>query len=347
MPQDTVAALVWYRNCDLRILDHAPLSAAASRSTWLIPFFCLSAAQLSCRTDTGVSLGTPQLGPHKLRFLLESVADLGVQLMEGGTELLTLLAEPEQIQAAHTRGLQSRISKFWGATLYHPEDLPHQVFKRQESSQGDDEDTLQKFHKACQSMPGIMTKFRKAVDEHTQRLHSFLGSSAGAQQSADRQHAPIEDFKAQRMMAGCMKMHLQIRDFFIFTAVKAGDDMLRQSGLANKDKSWHWDADLSAKWARGQTGFPFVDACMRELAATGYMSNRGRQNCASFLTKGLKLDWRYGAHLFESLLVDHDFAVNYVNWNYFAGIGNDPRDRVFRTVTQGLNGYSPAIEAVD
>lgn len=54
----------------------------------------------------------------------------------------------------------------------------------------------------------------------------------------------------------------------------------------------------------------------------------------------LKQDWRVGAEVFESLLIDHDWAVNYCNWNYFAGIGNDPRDRHFNTVSQGLQ-YDP------
>jgi deoxyribodipyrimidine photo-lyase len=70
----------------------------------------------------------------------------------------------------------------------------------------------------------------------------------------------------------------------------------------------------------GQTGVPFVDANMRELLATGWMSNRGRQNVASFLVKDLHLDWRLGAEWFESLLLDHDVTSNYGNWNYVAGI---------------------------
>ena len=61
--------------------------------------------------------------------------------------------------------------------------------------------------------------------------------------------------------------------------------MLRREGLAGKHRQWLQDAELFARWARGQTGFPFVDACMRELAHTRYMSNRGRQNVSSFLAK--------------------------------------------------------------
>ena len=67
--------------------------------------------------------------------------------------------------------------------------------------------------------------------------------------------------------------------------------MLRVEGLAGKHRDWRQDAALFGSWARGETGFPFVDACMRELASTGYMSNRGRQNVASFLAK-VCLCWR-------------------------------------------------------
>lgn len=57
------------------------------------------------------------------------------------------------------------------------------------------------------------------------------------------------------------------------------------------------------------------------------------------------MDWRRGAAVFEALLVDHDWAVNTVNWAYFAGVGNDPRDRVFRTVSQGMT-YDPHAELI-
>ena len=73
-------------------------------------------------------------------------------------------------------------------------------------------------------------------------------------------------------------------------------------------------------WAEGRTGVPFVDANMRELRHSGWMSNRGRQNVASFLVKDLGLDWRLGAEWFESQLLDHDVCSNYGNWNYAAGL---------------------------
>ena len=73
---------------------------------------------------------------------------------------------------------------------------------------------------------------------------------------------------------------------------------------------------------------------MIELRETGWMSNRGRQNVASYWAKELKQDWRIGAAYFESMLIDYDVHSNWGNWMYNAGVGNDPRDRVFNIKSQ-------------
>jgi deoxyribodipyrimidine photo-lyase len=79
-----------------------------------------------------------------------------------------------------------------------------------------------------------------------------------------------------------------------------------------------------------------VDAGMKELAQMGYCSNRVRQNLASVLTKDLKIDWRIGAEWFQFCLEDHCVAANWGNWQYFSGIGGDPKNRHFRTISQAL-----------
>ena len=80
---------------------------------------------------------------------------------------------------------------------------------------------------------------------------------------------------------------------------------------------------------------------MRELAQTGFMSNRGRQNVASYFCHTLQQDWRYGAAYFESQLVDYDVSSNWGNWAYVAGVGNDPRpDRRFNVDKQAET-YDP------
>ncbi|KAL4431731.1 hypothetical protein ABPG77_002947 [Micractinium sp. CCAP 211/92] len=140
-------------------------------------------------------------------------------------------------------------------------------------------------------------------------------------------------------------MHLGIRDFFLYSALKEGAALEQPGGLSGRHMEWLHDEALFLRWTRGQTGIPFVDASMRELAATGYMSNRGRQNVASFLSKSLGLDWRWGAAYFESVLADSDWAINLGNWAYNSGTGADPRDRRFCTVSQGLR-YDPEAELI-
>ena len=128
------------------------------------------------------------------------------------------------------------------------------------------------------------------------------------------------------------------RDFFRLIAKKYGNKVFQIGGLIGKpDAKWRTDERLFNIWAHGETGIPFVDANMRELNATGFMSNRGRQNVASFLTKDLNVNWLMGAEWFESQLIDYDPCSNYGNWLYVAGVGNDPREnRYFNILTQAL-----------
>jgi len=110
------------------------------------------------------------------------------------------------------------------------------------------------------------------------------------------------------------------RDFFKFFAKKHGNSLFSQAGTVGSDKKWaHFEKSIQA-WKEGRTGYPLVDANMRELAATGFMSNRGRQNVCSFLAIDLNQDWRYGADYFESTLLDYDVHSNWGNWCAGAGM---------------------------
>jgi deoxyribodipyrimidine photo-lyase len=129
------------------------------------------------------------------------------------------------------------------------------------------------------------------------------------------------------------------RDFFRFICAKHGTKIFRRSGLQGVKIAWKQDWQRFDRWREGMTGFPLVDANMRELAATGFMSNRGRQNVASFLTKNLGIDWRMGAEWFESLLIDYDVCSNWGNWNYTAGVGNDARGFRFFNITKQAKDY--------
>lgn len=132
------------------------------------------------------------------------------------------------------------------------------------------------------------------------------------------------------------------RDFFRLMGKKHEDKIFLLSGpKGTKNNSWCTDRNLFEQWAKGATGIPFIDANMRELNQTGFMSNRGRQNVASFLVHDLSVNWKMGAEYFESLLIDYDPCSNYGNWNYIAGVGSDPREnRVFNFVGQAHR-YDP------
>lgn len=100
---------------------------------------------------------------------------------------------------------------------------------------------------------------------------------------------------------------------------------------------WREDEDALEAWRRGRTGYPVVDAAMRELWTTGYMHNRARMVAASFLVKHLLIDWRHGAAWFWDTLVDADLANNSASWQWVAGCGADaaPYFRIFNPVAQG------------
>ncbi|MBC6999424.1 DASH family cryptochrome [Cytophaga sp. FL35] len=124
------------------------------------------------------------------------------------------------------------------------------------------------------------------------------------------------------------------RDYFKYISLKHGNAIFRQEGILEKEYEWKTDLKLLHKWINGETSSSFVNANMLEIKNTGWMSNRGRQNVASYFAKELLLDWRIGAAYFEAMLLDYDVHSNYGNWMYVAGVGNDPRDRKFNVRLQ-------------
>jgi deoxyribodipyrimidine photo-lyase len=131
------------------------------------------------------------------------------------------------------------------------------------------------------------------------------------------------------------------REFFYWLQQKYGHHWFRFKGIQNKTPATNHHPDTFKAWCNGETGYPIVDACMRQLAETGYMSNRGRQLVASCFVHELKQDWRYGAAWFEHQLIDYDVGSNWGNWMYLAGVGADPRGhRQFDLAKQTL-AYDP------
>ena len=137
------------------------------------------------------------------------------------------------------------------------------------------------------------------------------------------------------------------RDFSAHLLLQAPD--MPERNLQKKFDRFPWldDEDLCMAWETGKTGYPIVDAGMRELWRTGYMHNRVRMIAASFLVKNLLQDWRLGERWFWNSLLDADLANNAASWQWVAGCGADaaPYFRIFNPVTQGKK-FDPAGDYV-
>lgn len=135
------------------------------------------------------------------------------------------------------------------------------------------------------------------------------------------------------------------RDYFRFMMKKYQAKFFQLAGIQTKViKSNMHNTHLLQNWIDGKTGIDFVDANMIELKLTGFMSNRGRQNVASYLCHDLKLDWRYGAAYFEQQLIDYDVCSNWGNWAYLAGVGNDPRGNRYFNIEKQAQDYDKKME---
>ncbi|PBP24732.1 DASH family cryptochrome [Diplocarpon rosae] len=161
--------------------------------------------------------------------------------------------------------------------------------------------------------------------------------------------------KGQNDGTKSIRFELLWRDYMRLCNRKFGPKLFRLSGFkAEGEERWYspsrpgpgsTSADVEGQIERflnGTTGMGLIDASLREMYHTGYTSNRARQNVASFFTKHLKLDWRIGAEWYECMLVDYDLSSNWGNWQYLAGVGNDPRGeaRIFNPVKQAFD-YDP------
>ena len=421
--QQPMTNLVWFRN-DLRLHDHKALSRALQQKEQVIPLYCFDPRQFAT-----TSFGFPKTGTFRAKFLLESVANLRDSLIQMGSNLVIRWGFPEEVipdiarqlnisavyfhsevtseELAVEEALETalsqinvKVNRFWGATLYHPEELPF----------------------AIPQIPELFTKFRQSIEkEATVRdlipppnklpklpdieignlpqisslglevfqfdprsvLHFQGGEVAGLARLSNYfwKKDCLKNYKQTRngmlgtdysskfspwLALGCLSprfiyeqvkeyenkrtindstywliFELLWRDFFHFICAKHGNKVFRKSGLQGITIPWQEDWERFRLWQEGKTGFPLVDANMRELAATGFMSNRGRQNVASFLTKNLGINWQMGAEWFESLLVDYDVSSNWGNWNYTAGVGNDARGFRYFNIPKQSRDYDP------
>ncbi|WP_203295947.1 DASH family cryptochrome [Luteirhabdus pelagi] len=192
----------------------------------------------------------------------------------------------------------------------------------------------------------------KKLQEYKQTRNGLLGEDysskfsawlANGSISARSIYAEVKKFESEitkNQDTYWLVFELIWRDFFKYVSLQHGSKIFQLGGILEKEYDWKKEEDVIKNWIEGNTEYDFVNANMNEIAATGFMSNRGRQNVASYFAKEKYQDWRIGASYFESMLIDYDVHSNWGNWMYNAGVGNDPRDRKFNIEKQA-DRYDP------
>ena len=170
------------------------------------------------------------------------------------------------------------------------------------------------------------TRNQLSGTDFSSKFSPWLASGA---LSARTVHAELKAFEAEfgaNDGSYWLWFELLWRDYFRLLHLKYGVRLYHAHGLLGaRGTPAHASAQALQRWCQGRTGVDLVDAAMRELSASGYLSNRLRQVVASFWVGELRGDWRAGAAWFESQLVDYDVYSNTGNWLYIAGLGTDPR----------------------
>lgn len=404
--------------------DHEPLYRAVQAGGQVFPVYCVDPRQFG-----QTSFGFPKTGAFRSQFLLQALADLRQSLQRVGSDLIIRHGKPEMVvpelakqlavtavyyhtevtseelavEAALEPALKSigvKLQKFWGHTLYHPDDLPFDLKDTPEvfttfRKQVEKNSSINPAFPAPTRLPPLpemtvgevptLTTLGLELPEFDPR--SVIKFQGGETAGRDRlslyfwQQDHLKAYKETRngmigadysskfspwLGLGCLSpryiyeqvqeyetsrikndstywliFELLWRDYFRLIGAKHGDRIFRRSGLQGIPIPWKEDWKRFDLWREGMTGFPLVDANMRELTATGFMSNRGRQNVASFLTKNLGINWQMGAEWFESWLIDYDVCSNWGNWNYTAGVGNDSRGFRFFNIVKQSKDYDP------
>ncbi|WP_048306704.1 DASH family cryptochrome [Halomonas sp. PR-M31] len=387
--------LYWFTQ-DLRLQDNAALIDAASRCDRLICVYCIDPDGFEAN-----EFGCTSLGPHRWRFLKETLRDLEEHLAAYDQRLILRFQSPEQalndLIAQHqvtvvvrSQSADCYLQKTWDALNQR---WPQVVFQEQTTHTLFDQGALP-FE--LDELPGTFTQFRKRVEpltieaplsapgalpppvsdaqpsptlpqaivdpgspfkggeregsahleayfsgfdaahyketrnalegwQNSSKFSAWLANgSLSPRQIVERLHRFENEVKANESTYW-IYFELLWREFYQWYAHAHGARLFTLKGLKDEPPRPDRDIERFTAWCRGETGLPIVDACMRELNATGYMSNRGRQLVASALINELEQDWRWGAAYFERQLVDYDVASNWGNWQYLGGVGADPR----------------------
>jgi deoxyribodipyrimidine photo-lyase len=179
------------------------------------------------------------------------------------------------------------------------------------------------------------------------RLSAFLAHGCVSPRYVVKKIKDYENQKVANDSTYWLFFELLWREFFHLQHLKHGSRFFASGGVQQKQPSHQHSKERFDNWCKGDTGYKIVDACMKQLNATGFMSNRGRQLVASCFVHELNLDWRYGAAYFEQQLIDFDVASNWGNWQYLAGVGADPRGHRQFNLEKQTDIYDPKHKFID
>lgn len=176
-------------------------------------------------------------------------------------------------------------------------------------------------------LPLSYKEVRNSLDgwENSSKMSAWLNNGSMSVRSLLQRLKSFEESHGANDSTYWLYIELLWREYFNWLALQLGVRLFSFKGSAKASPLTSLYPERFQKWCYGNTPYPIVNACMKQLQATGYLSNRGRQIAASCLVNELEVDWRHGAAWFEHQLVDYDVAVNWGNWQYIAGVGADPR----------------------
>ena len=387
-------AVVWFRR-DLRLHDHAALTAAVSSHDKVVCLFVLDERLLSGRGSS----------PNRAWFLKESLTALANEIASRGGELVVVRGRPEQTVVSVAKSVDAStvfisrdyspfgrnrdqmarralnqlgigLEEFPGLLAVEPEDVTHpnggafsvfgafyrrwaQVARRPVApAPGRIATAVTPFSSELQDwrperpdgtlLSGGESSALKRLDnwardglENYSRDRDRLDLEGTSRLSQDLRFGLVSPNQVLALAENCddpkFVQEVAWREFYTHLAWHRPRVLRSPFRAEYAGLPWREDGESLAAWEGGRTGFPVVDAAMRQLVATGWMHNRARMVAASFLTKNLFIDYRNGERFFMRHLVDGDVAVNNGGWQWASSTGTDaqPYFRVFNPVLQG------------
>ncbi|KAJ8452088.1 hypothetical protein Cgig2_016669 [Carnegiea gigantea] len=321
--------IVWFRN-DLRVLDNQALFKAWVSSDSVLPVYCVDPRLFGAT----YYFGLPKTGALRAQFLVECLADLRKNLQKYGLDLLIRHGKPEEV-------LPSLAESFGAHTIYaHNETCSEELRIEARLLKA-----LQKL--SLPSTPVMFARILQSVESKCM-VRSCIKTPASLgppPKVEDWGSIPsLDQFELQHQKASRPRLSIcRGRKCIVEQSARV---LLEEGGPRRLEHKWSQDPKLFESWREGKTGYPLIDANMKELSATGFMSNRGRQIVCSFLVRDMGIDWRMGAEWFETCLLDYDPCSNYGNWTYGAGVGNDPREDRYFSIPKQAQVYDPDGEYV-